>query len=230
MAHTEGHLEASKFKKTDKEGILKALTEDPFILYCRKNPALMVQHWREWLEPKLENFVPRKTAYRSSMPHWTTPTTSNVIRRLKAAETRAEKGVITEGQKYKLAQLKADVERMSQEDLAEYQDNLFAGRSTEKIFKHLKRVKGAPILPPVMKVADQKTRTALKKAKMFNEYFISVYNPRGTCETEKLQHSLVCDFDTRTEKVCVILRELDITKATGLDGIPHVSCAVARKG
>ena len=55
---------------------------------------------------------------------------------------------------------------------------------------------------------------------MFNEYFISVYNPRGTCETENLQHSLVCDFDTRPEKVCVILRELEITKATGLDGIP----------
>ena len=163
MAHTEGHLDASNFKKTDKEGILKALTEDPFILYCRTNPALMVQHWREWLEPKLENFVPRKTAHRSSLPHWITPTTSNVIRRLKAAETRAEKGVITEGQNYKPAQLKADVERMSQEDLVEYQDNLLKGRSTEKIIRQLKRVKGAPILPPERKLADQKTRTALKK-------------------------------------------------------------------
>ena len=71
-----------------------------------------------------------------------------------------------------------------------------------------------------MKIADQKSRTALEKANMFNEYFISVYNPGGTCETENLQHSLVCNFDTSPEKVCAILRELDITKATGPDGIP----------
>ena len=66
--------------------------------YCWIKPALMVQHWQEWLEPKLETFVPRKTAHRSSLPHWITPSTSNVIRRLKIADTRAEKGVKTEEQ------------------------------------------------------------------------------------------------------------------------------------
>ena len=56
------------FKKMDKEGILKAMTEDSFIPYCWTNPSLMVQHWHEWLEPKLDFFVPRKTAHRSSLP------------------------------------------------------------------------------------------------------------------------------------------------------------------
>ena len=207
------------FKKMDKESILKALTEDPCIPYYWTNPSLMVQHWHEWLEPKLDTFVHRKNSHRTSLPQLIRPTPSNVIRWLKTAENRAEKGIITENQKHKVAQLKTDVERMSEEDLSEYPDKLFARRSTEKTFKHLKRVKGAPILPLVMKLADEKTRTALEKANAFNESIISVYNPRGTCKTENLQHSLVGDFDTSSEKVCVIQRELDNTKATGPDGI-----------
>ena len=121
-SHRRTRRSLFSFKKMDKEGILKAMKEDPFIPYCWTNPALMVQHWHEWLEPKLDTFVPRKTAHRSSLPHWITPTTSNVIMRLKTAETQAEKGVISEKHKQKLAQLKADVERMSEEDLSEYQD------------------------------------------------------------------------------------------------------------
>ena len=155
---------------------------------------------------------------------------SNNFHRDQEAQNRAENGVITQEQKQKLRQLKADVERMSEEDLDENQGNLFAGISTEKIFRQLKRVKGAPILPSVLKLADQKTRQAMEKANMFNEYFISVYNPRtcGTCETENLHHLLICDFYTSPEEVCVILRGLDITKETSPDAIPPCflqSCA-----
>ena len=75
------------FMKMAKEGILKALTENPFIPYCWTNPLLMVQHWHEWLEPKLETFVPRKTAHRSTLSRWITPSASNVIKRLKTTET-----------------------------------------------------------------------------------------------------------------------------------------------
>ena len=50
------------FKKMDKEGILKALTKDPLTPYRWTNPALMVQHWHEWLEAKVETFVSKKNS------------------------------------------------------------------------------------------------------------------------------------------------------------------------
>ena len=90
----------------------------------------------------------------------------------------------------------------------------------KKSSNNLKRVKGVPITPLVMKLADKKARTALEKANMFNEYLISVYNPADNCQSENLQHSLMYDFDTSPEKACVILRKLNITKATGPDSIP----------
>ena len=198
MAHTEGHLDPYLISRRWTKRVSWKHREDPFISYCWTNPALMVQHWHEWLQPKLETCVPKKL----HIDHHC----------LAGLLQQPPTGVITKEQEHKLAQLKADVERMSEEDLAEYQHNLFAGRSTEKIFKHLKQVKGAPILPPVMILADQKGRTALEKANNFNKYFISVYKPRGTCKTENLQYSLVCDFGTSPENVCVVLRELDVTK------------------
>ena len=79
MAHTEGHLDPSLTSKrwtSIKTSIKKTLAEDLFVPYCLKNFALMVQHRHEWLEAKMGTFVPRKTAHRSSLPRWFTPTTS----------------------------------------------------------------------------------------------------------------------------------------------------------
>ena len=62
----------------------------------------------------------------------------------------------------------------------------------------------------------------LDKAKLFNEYFFSVFlkdqNSRFTCPSNNSVHSLH-EIEISTTEVYEILSTLDITKAPGIDGI-----------
>ena len=55
------------------------------------------------------------------------------------------------------------VEPMSEENLYEYQDNLFTGRLTEKIFRHLKRVEWGTYSTACIEISRPENQTSARK-------------------------------------------------------------------
>ena len=49
---------------------------------CWTNPSLLVSSWHEWLKFFLDEHAPLKNAHRALLPPWTSPRTSNLVKRL----------------------------------------------------------------------------------------------------------------------------------------------------
>ena len=91
-----------------------------------------------------------------------------------------------------------------------------------KIFRYISSLKGHTDLLAEMCYGDQTATDGLEKARLFNEYFFSVFlkdqNSWFTCPSNN-NILLLHDIETSTIEVYEILSTLDVTKAPGIDGI-----------
>ena len=91
-----------------------------------------------------------------------------------------------------------------------------------KIFRYISSLKGHTDLPAEMCYGDQTATDDLEKARLFNEYFFSVFlkdqNSWFTCPSNN-NILLLHDIEISTIEVYEILSTLDVTKAPGIDGI-----------
>ena len=67
------------------------ISEHPFIPYCFSNIDELVKQWYIWLQKIIDEKVPRVMAYRSSLPPWISPSTSQIIKKIATMRKKHEK-------------------------------------------------------------------------------------------------------------------------------------------
>ena len=201
------------FSKADEVGLAQSIQKNPF------KPTLMVSLWLEWLSSFLKEFVPIKTKHKRSLAPWISPMASKLIKRVHTMEKRKPDQIS------KIQQTRNSLNEQLEQDRASsaYEGRIFAQRSTDKIFQHLRKVRGNVTLPPVLRNDVSDAKTAAEKANLLNIYFTCVYSPKTTYDIpeDPLKYHNDGDFNTSENYVLSILINLDIKKATGEDNIPN---------
>ena len=114
------------FKRADWDSLNSSIEPEPFIPYCYSNVNEIIRQWYEWLWEKIEKFVPRITEHRSRLQPWITPATSHLIKKLQTMKRKPKQGL---ERLLKIKKLEKDIQRFSEDDLAEYEKTVLEGRT-----------------------------------------------------------------------------------------------------
>ena len=123
--------------------------------------------------------MPRRTRRRQSLPQWVTPSTSNLMNKLRT-QTRIYKLKPTSYRRNLILSLDKMVEEAVEEDRVNYQENLMSTRNTHLIFKHFKSLKKSETLPKTLIKDEIAVSKAKEKVNLLNEYFHSVFSPKSS--------------------------------------------------
>ena len=109
----------------------------------------MYSEFGQYTENLIQECVPLRTRHRQEMPPWITPSTSNLINKLKT-----QKKVLLErptaSRRNNVSKLENVVLENCEIDRLKYQEKLLSSRNTEKCFKHLNYLNKANGIPKVM--------------------------------------------------------------------------------
>ena len=195
----------------------KLIVEKPFNGICWSNIEVLMEQWYDWLKEILARTVPKRTAHRSSLSPWVKPATSNIIKKL--ATARLSKKTKTS----KIEKLQTLCEKMLEEDKSEYESNLSASRDTGSLFKYY-RTFATTQIPTSIQFKNEFATNPLLQAKLFSKFFASIFIKSSdfipTSNVSVLP--IIEEFDISINRIVCISEGLDITKATGPDGIPPI--------
>ena len=113
----------------------------------------MCEELYDYLENLVNQHVPRRKRRRQSLPPWITPSTSNIMNKLRT-QTRTYKVKPTSYRRnlilFSFSSLDKMVKEAVDEDRLNYQRNVMSTRNTHLIFKHFKSLKKSETLPKTM--------------------------------------------------------------------------------
>ena len=157
----------------------KQITELPFHGFCWSN--ILLEQWYDWIRPiKFEN-VPKKTMHRFQLSPWIKPPTSNSIKRLKTAGRNNANNI------KKIAMLEGIAETMIEEDKAEFETNLAASRSIEKLFKYYRNFKSTAF-PSSVSFKKEVASNPARQCFLFSQYYASIFKISPvSCQTIRLR-------------------------------------------
>ena len=165
------------FKRADWDSLNSSIEIVPFIPYCYSNLNEIIRQWYEWLWEKIEKFVPRITEHRSRLQPWITPATSHLIKKLQTMKRKPKQGL---KRLLKITKLENDIQRFSEDDLAEYEKTVLEGRTFSKIQKYLKCIRKTPTIPSTVKDGNTESSNEREKCEYFNDYFVNVSGTKKT--------------------------------------------------
>ena len=155
----------------------------PFSPVCRTNIDNMDSDLCQYNKNLIQEGVPLRMRHRQEMPPWITPSTSNLINKLKTQKkVLLEK--LTAYRRYNVSKLENMVLENCEIDRLNYQEELLSSRNTEKNFKHLNYLNKASCIPKVMYKGDEVSRSENKTARFFNEFFFGILS-RNTIPTTR---------------------------------------------
>ena len=203
--------------------IKKSILSEPFSRVCHTNINRMCEELYDYLENLVNQHVPRRTRRRQSLPPWVTPSTSNLMNKLRT-QTRIYKLKPTSYRRNLILSLNKMVEEAVEEDRVNYQENLMSTRNTHLIFKHFKSLKKLETLPKTMIKDEIAVTKAKEKVNFLNEYFHSVFSPKSSFNLSdmKCENTIMSNFSISKTYLNQIITELDITKSRGPDGFPPI--------
>ena len=106
--------------------------------------------------------------HRSQLSPWIKPPTSNAIKRLETARKNNANKI------KKIAMLEGIAETMIEEDKADFESNLAASRSTEKLFKYYRNFKSTAISSSVS-FKNEIANDPVCQCYLFSQYFASIF-------------------------------------------------------
>lgn len=206
------------YKRADWDGINKAIVDRPFLPYCFSNVDEVLRQWYEWIWAIIEEFIPRVTEHRSSLPPWYSSTTSNLLKRLNTLKRNTNP---TLSRIIKIKKLEKEISKCVEFDLLDFEKTVFEGRTFSKIQKYLKSIKKTSTIPQLVKLGDLEASDDFTKAELFNEYFASVFNQLDQV-TIDLNRRELNTLNCNELKISKILNALDTNKSTGPDKIGNL--------
>ena len=150
--------------------IKKSILSELFSPVCHTNIKRMCEELYDYLENLISQHVPRKTRRRQSLPPWITPSTSNIMNKLRR-QTRIYKLKPTSYRRNLILSLDKMAKDAVEEDRLNYQENVMSTPNTHLIFKHFKSLKKSETLPKIMIKDDIAVSKAKEKLNFLNEYF-----------------------------------------------------------
>ena len=124
------------FGSADFNEIKKSILSEPFSLVCHTNIKRMCEELYDYLENLVYQHVPRRTRRRQSLSPWITPSTSNIVNKLRT-QTRIYQLKPTTYQRNLILSLDKMVKAV-EEDRLSYQEKVMSTRNTHLTFKYFK--------------------------------------------------------------------------------------------
>ena len=209
------------FTNCDYDDAKNMILDTFFSPICYSNINKMVDEWCDWIFKIIDASVPVRSNHRAQLSPWVTGRTSNVLKKLSTAEKHKKS-------EPKIQSLRNEAALYLDEDIVEYETKLFSGRNTGSIFKYMKSLKKDNQLPSVIRWKEVSADSNLRKANLFNDYFISVFT-RNTLDVQlgesdsKLPDGRVAsDYQIDRDVVYNVLSNLDISRSRGEDQLPPV--------
>ena len=195
----------------------KQITELPFHGFCWSNINVLLEQWYDWIRPIIFENVPKRTMHRSQISPWIKPPTSNAIKRLETARRNNANNI------KKIAMLEGIAETMIEEDKADFESNLAASRSTEKLFKYYRNFKSTAI-PSSVSFKNEIANDPVRQCSLFSQYFASIFKISSSFVPNNSPPllPLFTDFDISQQTIEKICENLDVHKAKGTDEIPAI--------
>ena len=222
LADKTTHMECTVARKlsycrADYESLCALIVQRPFTCRCWSNPDVLVKEWYEWLMSIIQATVPLRTAHRSRLPPWITSSSSNLIKKLNT--TRQHKG---ESHPATVA-LQSTVDKATEDDRRDYQEKLANSRCQTSWYRFFRKTRQNDY-PSTMTLGTRSASTDADKASLFIDYFSSVFRVSSKCYILDMPHdspsACINDFDCSRARVHQILKDLDVRKSGGLDGVP----------
>ena len=115
------------------------LIEQPFMAKCYSNCDQIVEEWYAWFPEKRDSTTQGERNTEEISPPWITPGTSNLMNRLSTAEKVYQKqpNSISKGNRYN-PKKKKEIDIAIAEDLAAYQEKVFASENGSLMFEHFR--------------------------------------------------------------------------------------------
>ena len=195
----------------------KQITDLHFHGFCWSNINVLLEQWYDWIRPIIFENVPERTMHRSQLSPWIKPPTSNAIKRLETARRNNANKI------KKIAMLEGIAETMIEEDKEEFESNLAASRSTEKLFKYYRNFKSTAI-PSSVSFKNEIANDPVRQCSLFSQYFASIYKIFSSFVPNNSPPllPLFTDFDISQQTIETICENLDIHKAKSPDEIPAI--------
>ena len=181
----------------------------------------MVDEWYDWIFTIIDASVPVRSNHRAQLSPWVTGRSSNVLKKLSTAEKHKKSY-------YKILSLRNEAALYLDEDRVEYETKLFSGRNTGSIFEYIKSLKKDSQLPSVIRWNEVSADSNLRKANLFNDYFISVFTRNtldvqlGESDSQLPDERDASDYQINRDEVYSVLSNLDISRSRGEDQLPPV--------
>ena len=210
------------------EGLRSCLSNVPFENAFSDD---IVQYWSDWKDlflTAVNKFVPVKTIKDINSPQWIDGEVRQLVRKKYAAlkKFRQNRSII---RKQTLRCISQNIKSLIRKKHREYLERVESSFnknpkffwSYHKAILHHKEQHNA-----VVTYKDITAKTPAEKAELFNSYFSSVFVPsKSTTDTDNNLDSFdpdtqISDITLTTEEVAACLYNLDISKASGPDGIP----------
>ena len=181
------------------------------------NINVLLEQWYDQIRPIIFENVSNMTMHWSQLSPWIKPPTSNGIKRLETARRNNASNI------KKIAMLEDIAEAMIEEDEAEFESNLAASRSTEKLFTYYRKFKSSAN-PTSVSFKNELANDPVRQCSLFSQYFASIFKISSSFVPNN-SHPLLpifTDFDISEQTIEKICGNLDVYKAKGPDEFPAI--------
>ena len=224
LESTHGPNHKYSFALADYGKLNCLIANNPFTGNCRSNINVLLEEWYKWLDHLLKQCVPYKTQHRSSLPPWISSSTSHLMKQLKTISRKYDRKP-TESMLCKLKTIESQIKIAGASDQSAYEEKLAEGRSTKRLFKYFKSLRGSGSIPPKLFWGSKSAESLSDQCCMFNEFFQSTFTS-STPETPGSQSTVVSTFlngyEVSSAAVGKVMISLDVTKSRGPDLLPPV--------
>ena len=171
-----------------------------------------------------------KRSRKKNTPPWITTEIVHALRKKEAARSKLKKSP-TDHQRQKYRELRTKAKILIRESREIYFSSLDSdlARQPKRFWSFFKLKKKTRTFPETMSSGDDNQQgpqasTPQQIAELFNSYFVSVFTAPSEIRTLSAHftssHPTLNELDIPVEMVLASLKQLDINKATGSDGIP----------
>ena len=224
------------YRRGDFEGLRCALQSLNLsnILQDDGNVNLDWTRWKDTYLAAVADFVPLKNIRRKNGPPWLTGDILYLLRKKESVRKKLKSSPQNNLLREKFKNLRARTKQLIRESRANYFESMDIRRQPKRFWSIFRLTNKSSNFPEVMSMGsdnvngrgEQLTTASTPKeiAQLFNCYFASVFSSSTTeippDESMQVTGPVLSDLEITTDEVLKSLKLLNVSKATGSDGIP----------
>ena len=222
------------YRRGDFEGLRRALESINLCNLVRdsENIDLAWTEWKDVFMSAVSDYIPTRKIKGRNTPPWISGEIIHILRKKETARLKLRKPTASEQQRQKYKELRKKAKIMIQESRENYFGSLDSdlARRPKRFWSIFKLTSKSRSFPESMSSCEQnelstQASTPRRIAELFNSYFASVFSAPSEVRSHPVWSSpsvgpFITDLQISVTEVQAHLRQLDVNKATGSDGIP----------